>query len=127
MQNTGWCPGAGLTAKSSLFVNQIGLSSIKSCGGSYEQKSIAFKKITMANKVKTPKSDMGGNRYGGRWEMTEVLKDQSKTARRRAELAEVHQQLADVQAPCLPKTGLHRLQLVSLDTASVNSQTSNSS
>lgn len=47
---------------------------------------------------------MGGNRYGGRQETTEVLKEQSKTARRRAELAEAQQQLSDMQIPQAPKT-----------------------
>lgn len=54
----------------------------------------------MANKVKNPKSGMGGNRYGGRWEKTEVLKEQSKTARRRAGLAEAQQQLPALQTSC---------------------------
>ena len=50
----------------------------------------------MANKVKTRKPGMGGNRYGGRWEKTEVLKDQLKTARRRADRAETEKQLPDL-------------------------------
>lgn len=60
--------------------------------------------ISMGNKIKTPKPGMGGNRYGGRRETTAVLKDQSKTARRRAELAEAQQQVADLQIPQTPKT-----------------------
>jgi hypothetical protein len=50
----------------------------------------------MANKVKTPKLGMGGNRHGGRSEKTGVLKEQSKVARRRAEVAELKFEVRDM-------------------------------
>jgi hypothetical protein len=51
----------------------------------------------MANKVKTPKLGMGGNRHSGRSEKTEVLKEQSKVARRRTGLAELRMGLIGIR------------------------------